>query len=181
MSHPVDLICIYESNLNLFSSFGIPGFFALRSDHTHSRSGIFSTDATHASGGIIIFVRQGLSFSELSTSFLSSLDSYSDYVGVNISPNDSSSLSFLSVYAPPICCSPRDIRTDSFSPSYLPIFRNPFILRDCNYNHPHWDSKSISDPIGSNRSSGSCSSPDISFAPSSLTSGKCFRTWVLIT
>ena len=45
----------------------------------------FSTDATPASGSIIIFVRQGLSFSELSTIFLSSLDSYSDYVGVNIS------------------------------------------------------------------------------------------------
>ena len=31
-SHPVDLICIQESNLNLSSSFQIPGFFALRSD-----------------------------------------------------------------------------------------------------------------------------------------------------
>ena len=40
-SHPVDLICIQESNLNLSSSFRIPGFSALRSDGTHSRSGIF--------------------------------------------------------------------------------------------------------------------------------------------
>ena len=31
-SRPVDLICIQESNLNLFSSFRIPGFSALRSD-----------------------------------------------------------------------------------------------------------------------------------------------------
>ena len=31
-SHPVDLICIQESNLNLLSSFRIPGFSALRSD-----------------------------------------------------------------------------------------------------------------------------------------------------
>ena len=35
-SHPVDLICIQESNLNLSSSFRIPGFSALRSDGTHS-------------------------------------------------------------------------------------------------------------------------------------------------
>ena len=35
-----------------------------------------------------------------STSSLSSLDPYSDYVGVNISFNNSSSLSFLNVYAP---------------------------------------------------------------------------------
>ena len=98
-SHPVDLICIQESNLNSSSSFRIPGFSVLRSDRTHSRSGILSRDATHASGGVVIFVRQGLSFSELSTSTLSSLDSYSDYVGVNISLNNSFSLSFLNVYA----------------------------------------------------------------------------------
>ena len=40
-SHAVDLICIQESNLNSSSSFRIPGFSALRSDGTHSRSGIF--------------------------------------------------------------------------------------------------------------------------------------------
>ena len=39
-SHPVDLICIQESNLNSSSSFRIPGFSSLRSDRTHSRSGI---------------------------------------------------------------------------------------------------------------------------------------------
>ena len=99
-SHPVDLICIQESNLNSSSSPWIPGFSALRSDRTHSQSGILSSNATHASGGVVIFVRQGLSFSELSTSSLSSLDPYSDYVGVNISLNKSSSVSFLNVYAP---------------------------------------------------------------------------------
>ena len=41
LSHPVDLICIQESNLNLSSSFRIPGFSTLRSDCSHSRSGIF--------------------------------------------------------------------------------------------------------------------------------------------
>ena len=114
-SPPVSLICIQESNLNLSSSFRIPGFSALRSDGTHSRSGIFSTDVTDANGGVIIFVRQGLSFSELSTSSLSLLDPYSDYVGVNISLNDSSSLSFLNAYAPLIRFSPKDSRTNFFS------------------------------------------------------------------
>ena len=91
-----------NSNLNSSSSFQIPGFSALHSDRTHSRSGILSPDDTHASSssGVVIFVRQGLSFSELSTSSLSSFDPYSDYVGVNISLNNSSSLSFLNVYAP---------------------------------------------------------------------------------
>ena len=53
-SHPVDLIYIQESNLNLSSSFRIPGFSALQSHGTHFRSGIFSTDITDASGGVII-------------------------------------------------------------------------------------------------------------------------------
>ena len=59
LSHPIDLICIQESNLNSSSSFQIPGFAALRSDHTLSWSGILSPDATHTSSSIIIFVRQG--------------------------------------------------------------------------------------------------------------------------
>ena len=89
LSHPVDFICIQQSNLNSSSSFQIHGFSSLRSDRTHSRSGILSPDTTHASGGVIIFVNQGL-FSELSTtSSLSSLDPYSDYVGVNILNNSS--------------------------------------------------------------------------------------------
>ena len=46
-SHPVDLICIQESNLNLSSSFRIPGFSTLRFDRSNSRSGIFSTDVKH--------------------------------------------------------------------------------------------------------------------------------------
>ena len=149
MSHPVDLICIQESNLNSSSSFRIPGFSALRSDRIHSRSGILSRDATHASSGVIIFVRQGLSFSELSTSSLSSLDPYSDYVGViNISLNNSSSLSFLNVHAPLFCSSPTDGRTDSFSLSILSSSRNLFILGDFNYHHSLWDSRGTSNPYG---------------------------------
>ena len=69
-SHPVDLICIQESNLNSTSSFRISGFSTLCSDRTHSWSAILSLDDKHASGGVVIFVRQGLSFSELSTSSL---------------------------------------------------------------------------------------------------------------
>ena len=121
-SHPVDLVCIQESNLNLSSSFQIPEFSALRSHGTHSRSGIFSTDVADASGGVIIFVRQSLFFSELCISSLSSLEPYSDYVEVNISLNDSSSLSFLNVYAPPIRSSTKDSRTNFFSFSILPSY-----------------------------------------------------------
>ena len=126
-SHSVDLICIQESNLIALFPFRISGFSALRSDCTHLRFSILSSDATHAGGVVfMIFIRQGLSFSELFISFLSSLNLYSDYVGVNISLNNSS-LSILNVYAPPIRSS-TDSRTDSLSPSILTSSRNLFIL-----------------------------------------------------
>ena len=94
----------------------------MRSHGTHSRSGIFSADIADVSGGVIIFVKQGLPFSGFSTSSLSSLDPYSDYVEVNISLNDFSSLSFLNVYAPPIRSSTKDSRTNFFSLSILPSY-----------------------------------------------------------
>ena len=100
-------------------------------------------------------------------------------------------MSFLNVYAPPNRSSPMDGRTNSFSPSILPSSRNLFILGDFNCHHPIWDSRGNSDPSGEevfdwvissdllplndpdtstllHRSSGSRSSPDISFAPSTL-------------
>ena len=120
LSHPVDLICIQESNLNSPSSLRIPGFSALRSDRTHSRSGILSPDTMHASGGVVIFIRQGLSFFELSTSSLSSLDPYSDYVWVNISLNNSSSVSFLNVYAPLFAPPQRMAELIPSLPSFFP-------------------------------------------------------------
>ena len=76
--HPVDLICIQESNLMSSSSFQIFGFSALRSDLTHSRFGMLSPDATHASGGVLSFVRQNFPFSELSIFSPSLLDLYSN-------------------------------------------------------------------------------------------------------
>ena len=95
------------------------------------------------------------------------------------------------MYALPIRSSPTDGRTDSFSPSILPSSRNVFILGDFNCHHHLWDSRGTSDPRGEevfdwvissdllpfndpdtptllHRSSGSRSSPGISFAPSSL-------------
>ena len=115
-----------EYNLNSSFSFRIPGFSAPRYDCTHSRSGILSPDNTHASGSIIIFVKQDLPFSKLSTSSLSLLDSYSDYVGNNISLNNSSLLSFFNVYTLPIRSFPTDGRTDCFSLSILLSSRNLF-------------------------------------------------------
>ena len=96
----------------------------------------------------MIFVRQGLSFSELSTSSLSSLDSYSNY-------------------ASSILSSPTDSITDSFTLSILSSSTNFFILGDFNCYHPIWNSKGTSDYRGRKYSSGS--SPLNSFPAMTLT------------
>ena len=116
---------------------------------------------------------------------------YSDCVGVKISLDNSSSVSFLNVYALPICFSPTDGRTDSSSSSILSSSRNFFILGGFNCHLRLWDSRGTSDSCGEevfdwvissdllpfndpdtptllHRSSGSHSSPDIFIAPSSL-------------
>ena len=199
-SHPVDLICIQESNLNSSFFFRIPGFSALRSDRTQSRSGILSPDATHASGGVIIFVKQGLSFSELSTSSFSSLDPYSDYVGVNSSLNNFSSVSFLNVYAPPFAPPQRMAEP---IPSLPPFFPPPKISS-------FWESSIAITPSGTQQvlptpaerkyatgssllissPSTTLTHPPFSIAPILtfplvlllllfLAPGRCYRTWLL--
>ena len=90
------------------------------------------------------------------------------------------------MYAPPICSSPTDGKTDSFSPSILSSTRNLFILGDFNCHHSLGDSRGTSDPhreeifdwvisshlLPLNDPDKSTllhrSSPDISFAPSTL-------------
>ena len=162
---------------------------------------------SHTSSGVVNFIRQSLSFSELSTSSLSLLDPYSDYVGVNISLNNSSSLSFHNMYASPIYSSPTNSKTDSFSPSILPSSRNLFILGDFNCHHPSGIQEVLPIPVGRKYSTGSSlltsspsmilTHPPFSIAPLAvaplLTSplhppllpfpapGRCFRTWALTT
>ena len=122
-SHPVDLICIQKFILNSSSPFRIPRFSDMRSDRPHSRSGMLSPNDTHVSGGVA-----GL-FLLRTFHLFSSFDPYSDYVGVNISPNDSSSLSLLNVCDLPIHFSSTNSRTDSFFPLFFPPPKNSLFWR----------------------------------------------------
>ena len=151
----------------------------------------------HASGGVVTFVRQGLSFSELFTSSLSSLNPYSNYVAVSISLNNSSSLSFLNVYAP-LFPLPRWMAEPI--PSLPPFFPPPEIFSFWGTTIAitstrtqevlptplgevfDWvissDLLSLNDPDTPtllHHSSGTRSSPDISFAPSSLALSCCWE------
>ena len=184
----------------------LSGFSALRSDRTHSQSGIFSSDTTHASGGVVIFLRQGLSFSELSTTSLSSLDPYSDYVGINISLSNSS-VSFLNVYAP-LFAPPQ--RMAEPIPSLPPFFPPPEISSFWGTSiaiTPSGTQEVLPIPAGRKYLTGSfpltsspsmtLTHPPFSIAPLAVTlpltshllpallpfpvPGRCYRTWVLTT
>ena len=200
--HPVDLICIQESNLNSSSSFWIPGFSALRSDRTHSQSGILSSDTMHTSSGVIIFVRQGLSFSELSTSSFSLLDPYSDYVEIIICLNNSSSLFFLNVYAPLFAPPQQMAELIPFFPQFFPPQEISSLWGASIAITPSGTQEVPPTPAGKKYSTGSSpliSSPSMtlthplfSIAPlltspllplllPFLAPGRCFRTLVLTT
>ena len=114
-------------------------------------------------------------------------------------------MSFLNVYAPPICSSPTDGRANFFSPSILSSSRNLFILGDFNCYHPLWDSRVLPTPAGRKYltwSSPLTSSPSMTLTHPPfyiallavtplltspllplllpfLAHGRCFRTWVL--
>ena len=204
-SHPVDLICIQESNLNSSSSFWISAFSVLRFDRTHSRFGILFPDATHASGGVVIFVRQGLSFSKLSTSSLSSLNSYYDYVGINICLSNSSSVSFCNVYAPLFAPTQRMAEPMLFLPQFFPSPEISSFWETSIAITPSGTQEVLPTPVGRKYLTGSslltsfplmtlAHSP-FSIAPLAVAplltspllpllllfpaSGRCYRTWVL--
>ena len=179
----------------------------MRSDRTHSWSGIPSLDATHASSDVIIFVRQSLSISEQSTFSLSSLDPHSDYLGVNISLNNSSSLSFLNVYILLIRSSPTDSRADSFFPLFFSHPKTYIFWGTSIAITSSGIQEVLPTPTGRKYLTGSAllnSSPSMTLtyllffiAPLAvalpltfplipllsafLADGRCFRTWILIT
>ena len=153
----------------------------------------------HASDTVVVFVRRGLSFCELSISSLSLLDPYSDYAGVNISLNNSSCSLFL-MCMPPYLLLPNGWQNrllslhsslqKSFHSGALQLPSPPLGLTSepCREEVFDWvissDLLPLNDPDTPtllHRSSGSCFSPDISFAPPFFAPGRCFRTWVVTT
>ena len=123
-SHPVDLIHIQESNLNSSSFFQIPGYLLCDPMAPTPNLVLFLLMLQTLAGASSFSSSRALSLSERSTSSLSSLDPYSDYVKVNISLNNFSSISFLNVYAPPTCFSPKDSRNNFFlSPFFPPMWK----------------------------------------------------------
>ena len=95
---------------------------------------------------VVLSLSSGMAYPSLNSLF--SPGPYSDYVGVNISLNNSSSLSFLNVFVDPISSSTTNSRTHSFPPSILPSARNHFILGTLIAITPSGIQKVFLNPVG---------------------------------
>ena len=148
-------------------------------------------------GGVLILVKNGLSYTSLSTQSLSSLDPSSDYLAIAVKIKEAAPIHLFNVYVPPICSSSSDSRPKSFSPFLLPSSPTTYIFGDFNSHHSSWNSHSPEDQSGKNlfdwllssdllplnnpehhtllhRATGNRSSPDLSLVPARIAS-KC--TW----
>ena len=72
-------------------------------------------------GGVLILIKNGLTYTSLSTQSLSSLGPSSDYLAITVKIKEASPIHLFNVYVPPICSSSSDSRPKSFSPFPLTI------------------------------------------------------------
>ena len=147
--------------------------------------------------GVLILVKNGLTYTSLSTQSLSSLDPSSDYLAITIKIKGASPIHLFNVYVSPIRSSPSDSRPKFFSPFLLPSSPTTYIFGNFNGHHSSWDFHSPEDQSGKDlfdwllssdllplnnpehhtqlhRATVNRSSPDLSLVPAQIAS-KC--TW----
>ena len=114
-----DLIFIQELHFSSDSTFRIPGYKILQKNRSMTRRG--TTNSTgNLGGGVLILVKNGITYTSLSTQSLSSLDPSSDYLAIAVKVKGASPIHFFNVYVPPIQSSSSDSSSKSFSPFLLP-------------------------------------------------------------
>ena len=99
-------------------------------------------------GGVLILVKNGLTYTSLSTQSLSSLDPSSDYLAIAVKVKGASHIHLFNVYVPPILSSSSNSHPKSFSPFLLPSSPTTYIFGDFNSHHSFWDSHSPEDQSG---------------------------------
>ena len=124
-----DLIFVQESHLSSDSTFRIPGYKTLPKNHSMTRRGT-TISTGNLGGGVLILVRNGLTYSSLPTQSLYSLD-----LAITVKTKGASPIHFFNVYVPPIRSSSSDSRLKSFSPFLLPSCPTTYIFGDFNSHH----------------------------------------------
>ena len=152
-------------------------------------------------GGVLILIKNDLTYTSLSTQSLSSLDPSSDYLAIAVKIRGVSPIHLFNVYVPPIHSSSSDSRPKFFASFLLPSSLTTYTFGDFNSHHSSWDSHSPEDQSGKDlfdwllssdllplnnpenpttscdvrhRATGNRSSPDLSLVPARIAS-KC--TW----
>ena len=107
-----------------------------------------TTNSTGNLGSVVlILIKNGLTYTSLSTQSLSSLDPSSDYLAIIVKIKRASPIHLFNVYVPPIRSS-FDSRPKSFLPFFLPSSSTTYIFGDFNGHHSSWDSHSPEDQSG---------------------------------
>ena len=195
-----DFFFTQESHLSSDSTFRIPGYKTLQKNRSMTRRG--TTNSTgNLGGGVLILVKNSLTYTSLSTQSLSSLDPCSDYLAIAVKVKGASPIHLFNVYVPSIRSSSSDSRPKSFSPFLLPSSLTTYIFGDFNSHHSSWDSHSPEDQSGKelfdgllssnllllnnpehhtllHRATGNRSSPDL-FLVSSRIASNC--TWQILS
>ena len=152
-------------------------------------------------GGVLILVKNVLTYTSLSTKSLSSLHPSSDYLAIAVKVKGASPIHLFNVYVPPIRSSSSDSRPKSFTPFLLLSFpTTTYIFGVFNSHHSSWDSHSPENQSGKDlfdwllssdllplnnpehhtllhRATGNRSSPDLSLPELPLNAhGRPFRT-----
>ena len=99
-------------------------------------------------GGVLILVKNGLTYTSLSTQSLSYHDPSSDYLAIAVKVKGASPIHLFNVYIAPIRSSSSDSRPKSFSPFLLPSSPTTYIFGDFNSHHSSWDSHLPEDQSG---------------------------------
>ena len=110
-----DLIFIQESHLSSDSTFRIPGYKTLQKNLFMTRRGT-TNSMGNLGGGVLILVKNGLSYTSLSTQSLSSLDPSSDYLAIAVKIKGAAPIHLFNVYVPPIRSSSSDFRQNPSHP-----------------------------------------------------------------
>ena len=136
-----------ESHLSFDSTFHITNYKTLQKNHSMKRRGT-TNSMGNLEGGVLILVKNSLTYTSLSTQSLFSPDPSSDYLAITVKVKGASPIHLFNVYVPPICSSSFDSHPKSFSLFLLPSSPTTYIFGNFNSHHSSWDSHSPKDQSG---------------------------------
>ena len=125
----------------------MPGYKTLQKNRSMTRRGI-TISTGNLGGGVLILVRNDLTYTSLSTQSLSSLDPSSNCLAITVKIKGASPIYLFNVYVPPIRSSSSNSRPKSFSPFLLPLSPITYVFGDFNNHTSSWESHSPEDQSG---------------------------------